>query len=159
MTPEKDNPMKIINKRSDEADRPAIGREDFDYVHVDKSLPKALYYEKLYQVANARGLKASIEVKTSPVSLSDGNIMPDGLCGFAWVLLPDGRKGFARWIIKNELGNTRGGGGVWISSKVDRKSLPTASSQSMDRNEAYAVAFSKVLKANGVDSFTESSLD
>lgn len=85
--------------------------------------------------------------------------MQDGLCGFAWVVLPDGRKGFSRWIVKKGLGHNVSGHGVKISAKVDNESLSTASVQSLDRQNAYAHAFSEVLLANGIDSFTSYSID
>ena len=67
---------------------------------VDKYLPKACFYQLIFMVADAKGIDASAAVKTQAISLSDGSIMPDGIGGHAWVVLPDGRKGFARWILK-----------------------------------------------------------
>jgi hypothetical protein len=126
---------------------------------VDQALPKRLFYEKLYHLAHSHGLMASIGVKTTAVKLNDGNIMTDGLCGFAWVILPDGRKGFARWINKNGLGCIYKGQGVWISAKVEISSLAKTSIQSIDRCNAYVIAFSNVLQANGVKCYVKSSVD
>ncbi len=47
-----------------------IEKKNDDDNYVDPSLSKASYYEKLYQIADACGLKASIEVETTALKLS-----------------------------------------------------------------------------------------
>lgn len=132
---------------------------DLKPILIDKSLPKIQFYEKLYEIANAQGLKASEYVQPTPMVFTNGYVMQNGPCGFAWVVLPDGRKSFARWITKNGLGELVGRQGVWIDAKVNTENLDLTAKQSLIRKEAYAFLFAKVLKATGIDCYPHSHIN
>jgi hypothetical protein len=74
-----------------------------------------------------------------------------GVCGFAWVHLPNGRSSFARWAKKN-LGAHKsyyGGTDIWTRGY----------GQSMELKEKYAGAYAKVLAENGINAYPMSRMD
>lgn len=76
----------------------------------------------------------------------------DGVCGFAWVNVKDGRKPFSKWLVKNghaRKDDYRGGVLIWVSDY----------NQSMQRKEDYAYAFAKVLQSHGIDCYAGSRMD
>ena len=77
--------------------------------------------------------------------------VPDGPCGFAWINIRPGNCKFANWLKKERLarGSYRGGVDVWVGEF----------GQSMARKEAYAGAFSKVLREEGIDAYADSRMD
>lgn len=97
-------------------------------------------------VGQAKGLM-STEIDYSKKTY----FVESGVCGFAWIHLPNGRSSFARWA-KTELGAHKsyyGGTDIWVRGF----------GQSMERKEAYASAYSKVLNENGIDSYPQSRMD
>lgn len=77
---------------------------------------------------------------------------PDGPCGFAWISIHPGSSSFARWLVKhNRARKSYGETGVriWVSE----------GNQSMQKKEAYAVAFAKVLQSYGITAYAGSRLD
>ncbi len=79
--------------------------------------------------------------------LEDHGIIEEGECGSANVLIADARRGFARWLIKTGHGDRAYKGGAAIPVRLG--------SQSIERAEAYAKAFARVLALNGVSSHVE----
>lgn len=77
--------------------------------------------------------------------------IPDGVVGFAWVVIHDARKRFPRWLKKQQIGYLGYNGGWIVRAK--------GCGQSFDRAKAYANAFAKVLHQNGIDCTVESRLD
>lgn len=77
--------------------------------------------------------------------------VPDGVCGFAWVVVRPGNCSFAVWARKNGLAKSHYYGGVsfWVSSF----------GQSMQRKEAYAQAFADVLNKYGIKASAQSRMD
>lgn len=75
----------------------------------------------------------------------------DGLAGFAWIVIHDARKRFPRWLKKQQFGHLGYNGGWVVHAK--------GCGQSFDRAKAYANAFAKVLRQNGIDCTVESRLD
>ena len=75
----------------------------------------------------------------------------DGVCGFAWVTIRPGTSSFARWMAKHGYVRKAYGGGVshWVSEF----------GQSMERKQAYAAAYAKVLTDAGVNAYAESRMD
>jgi hypothetical protein len=71
-------------------------------------------------------------------------------CGFAWVIIP-GTSAFARWAKKQGYFRKAYGPGMqyWVSY----------GEQSMGRKEAFAEAFAKVLRDNGIEARTGSRMD
>jgi hypothetical protein len=119
--------------------------------------------EEIYLAAHKAGLKALWGVTPTPMivferanpfdensEIVDAECVPEGLCGFAWVVIRPASSDFARWLLKNDLARRHEGGvRIWIYEGV----------QSVERKRAYAQAFAEVLSANGIASYTGSRLD
>ncbi|MBL6431992.1 MAG: hypothetical protein HPM95_16060 [Alphaproteobacteria bacterium] len=67
----------------------------------------------------------------------------EGMCGFGYVRVLDGRKGFGRWLLRNDhaFRGTKSGATLLFSSDT----------QSVDRAGEKAKAFAEVLRMNGID--------
>lgn len=65
--------------------------------------------------------------------------VPDGPCGFAWVVVHPGNSAFANWLKKHHSARAhyQGGASVWIRDY----------NQSFQRKSAHADAMAKVLRA------------
>jgi hypothetical protein len=79
--------------------------------------------------------------------------VPDGVCGFAWVVIRPGNSSLARHAVKLAIGGSggRGGGGVsiWVRDH----------DQSLERKNRHARAYAEVLGAYGVTAYAESRMD
>jgi hypothetical protein len=73
-------------------------------------------------------------------------IYTDGMCGFAWLTLPDGRAPFARWLRLNKIGYRGHPRGWTIMASIQ--------TQSLEREQKYIEAFAQVLKLNGFECTT-----
>jgi hypothetical protein len=76
----------------------------------------------------------------------------EGPCGFAWVVIRPANCKFVNILKKNGIGRKNYGGGwcIWVS----------LFNQSMARKEAYASAFAKVLRNNGIENaYSDSRMD
>ena len=107
-------------------------------------------WEAIFELATRAGSDAAREAQPTPMHISGIGTEWEGKCGYAWTHLPDGRKPMARWLVK--AGHARRyspGVAVWAKTN----------SQSVDRNRAYADAFTSVLRANGIDCSTHWRLD
>ena len=111
-----------------------------------------LFCSLLYGYASGAGERAVKNCVPTPMYIHGYNepIM-DGAAGFAWVVILDARKQFPRWLKKHQIGHLRYNGGWAVHSK--------GCGQSYDRAKAYANAFAKVLRQNGIDCTVESRLD
>lgn len=79
-------------------------------------------------------------------------IVNSGVCGFAWVIIKPGTSSFAKWLIKNGHAKTHhyyGGVCHYVSEF----------GQSMEKKEAYAAAFAKVLSENEIRAYSDSRMD
>lgn len=120
---------------------------------------RALYDRALYE-----GQKAALDCtptpmvvtqhanpldRTSPIVFQD--VVNDGVCGFAWVVVKPATHRFARWLKENRFARAGHGGGVhiWISDY----------NQSMARKEAHARAMSKVFSDAGINCYFDSRMD
>jgi hypothetical protein len=122
-------------------------------------------FAALYLMAEAAGMAALQMAKPRPMVVYTPTSVfgnePDtskpmyyeseGLCGFAWVNVSPGNSPFANWLKKN--GKARkayyGGVDIWVKE----------GGQSVERKEAYANAFAKVLVENGIKAYASSRLD
>jgi hypothetical protein len=97
--------------------------------------------------AHEAGLKAAEVARPTPmtvVSWSKEYYVPDGVCGFAGVVVRPATSSFARWAKKNvPRVYNHYYGGLYIPSAL--------LTQSMARNEAYSRAYAEVLRENGVE--------
>jgi hypothetical protein len=120
---------------------------------------KARYvqYEAAVATAHEAGLIASKLATPTPMVVEDRRSgqrwhVEGGACGFAWVHIPDGKSSFARWCVKSQIGHKSYRGGVDISARTG--------DQSMQRNEAYAVAYAQSLRTTlCVEAHADSRID
>lgn len=111
----------------------------------DKSNDKL--FQQLYDKAHEAGMKAGKAVGVVPMVVGDGQrtyFVEDGACGFAWIVAGDGRSPFVKWLVKKGYGQR-----IWVHEF----------NQSIQRKEAYAYAFSEVLREAGIKSYSDSRLD
>ena len=113
----------------------------------------------IYRRANEAGEKAAHLCTPTPMTLSEHSPIFAGLCGFAWVTVPDARRGMAKWLKDNGIGRKNYKSG-W---DVPARPVPNKDShwdwQSIEPKKAYAEAFGKVLVDNGIECKVESRLD
>ena len=131
-----------------------------------KTNKKNAAHEKLYRLAHTAGLAAAERCNPAPMvvqehaNMADDNSpvvqsyhVPDGVCGFAWIIVRPGTCSFARWLVKSGHGKKAYHGGIqiWVSGF----------GQSMQRKEAYAEAFARVLNDNvpSMTAYPQSRMD
>ncbi|EOT1738383.1 TPA: hypothetical protein RSS14_002824 [Klebsiella pneumoniae] len=106
------------------------------------------YWRNIFEAAHNEGVKSAQECIPEPMPWrssfrESGGIESEGKCGYAYIIL-DGESDFAKWVLCNKYGNKiRGATDIEIHAK--------SGSQSIDREKAYAVSFSKILWLNGID--------
>jgi hypothetical protein len=105
----------------------------------------------IHELACAAGRAAGLSVIPTPMSIVGFGIEMEGSCGIAWVRVPDARRGFARWAIKNGHANRHYQSGAQI--------FAGSNSQSYDRERAYASAFAAVLRHNGIACEVDANYD
>ena len=90
-------------------------------------------------------------VDSSPVARSW--FVEDGVCGFAWVNVKPAHSKFAKFLVVSGLARKdtyNGGVTLWVSQY----------NQSLQKKEAYAYAFAKVLRDNGIEkAYADSRMD
>ena len=123
-------------------------------------------WQAVYDEADKAGKAAAEACKPVPMvvgeetSLFSGKLdtskpmhyVSDGVCGFAWVNVKPGTSAFAKWLKAKKLARTDdyyGGVCVWVG----------AYNQSMQRKEAYAYAFARVLNDKGIKAIARSRMD
>lgn len=127
-------------------------------------MKKAVSFNGLMTAARAAGLAAANAMTPTPMivtehenPLNDASpikksyYVPSGVCGFAWIVVKPGISSFARWLVKEGIAHKHyyGGVAIWVSDF----------GQSMERKEAYAHAFAKVLSDAGYKAWAESRMD
>ena len=77
--------------------------------------------------------------------------VPDGVCGFAWVVISPGNCSFARHMKAASVAGKKYGGGasIWVHEH----------GQSMGRKSAHASAMASVLREHGVNAISQSRMD
>lgn len=123
-------------------------------------------HETLYCKARIAGLEAAKSRTPTPmivrehVNMLDDDspvkkqwFVPQGVCGFAWVVISPGTCSFAKWMKKQGLAKRHyyGGMSYWVGDLTF--------GQSMELKEAYATAFAKVLNENGIKAYSDSRMD
>ena len=78
-------------------------------------------------------------------------LVNDGVCGFASVIVKPANCKFAKYLKEQGLGRKHYYGGLSMSVRDFN--------QSLQKKEAYAYAFAKVLEQNGVNAYVESRMD
>ncbi len=124
-----------------------------------------LVYETLYAEAVRRGQDAGEQCIPVPMVVEqhvnplDDNSpvrrsweVSDGVCGFAWVLFPDCRKPFVKWLLDvGHAGKRYGkpGATIWIMSH----------NQSMARKMAHATTMRDYFASVGIECSSHSMID
>lgn len=118
----------------------------------------------LYNKAHTAGMAAGTSFKPAPMVVQThadpltpnspvvaSEVVSEGVCGFAWITVRPGNCSFANWLKKNHLARPayRGGVDIWVYQF----------NQSMQRKEAYADAFAKVLVEAGINAYAGSRMD
>ncbi len=98
-------------------------------------------WQAVYDLADQAGSDA-IEACVPKPLVVQGKVYMDGDCGGAYVIVHDARKGFARWLKTSGKGSRIHPTGYTVTARQSGQSAETA--------EAYANAFAKVLRRNGV---------
>lgn len=92
-------------------------------------------------VGKAKSLLSNEIDETTPVEIVEG-----GVCGFAWAIVRPGNSKFANWLKKNDFGRYDPyHRGVIVSPSGNARYT-----QSLQRKEAYIMAFIKTLNNNGI---------
>ena len=128
------------------------GKADFAKVWSEACAAFAVAYQaagtQKFLVGDAIGLSDQIDYSKKVYVM-------DGLCGFAWVNVGDGRSSFARWLKENGYANKDyyGGYQIWASR------FGGDTSQSVERKEAGCMAAAKVFESYGLKAYVSSRLD
>lgn len=85
-------------------------------------------------------------------------VVPDGVCGFAWVKIKPARGEFIKFCKANNIGSSGVYGG-WEISMGRFPSVGVNFNQSMERKEAAGDAFAAVLKSYGIRAWMQSRMD
>ena len=121
-------------------------------------------FSELYKKAHAAGVHAADGHTPTPMLVGEPTTLfgselnyakpvhyvPQGVCGFAWVNFK-GNTAWGKWAKKFKVAKPAYGGGlqIWVSLY----------GQSMEKKEAYAHAFAKVLNEAGVQAYPGSRMD
>ena len=111
-------------------------------------------YQEIIDKAYKAGIEAGKNARPIPMYVIDQGIpidrIDDGACGFAWIAFA-GNTAFGKWAKKQGLARSHYPSGlcIWVSEF----------GQSVDRKDAFAGAYAKVLKDNGIDAYSGSRLD
>lgn len=126
---------------------------------VKREVAPKVDWQAVYDRAHQAGMQAGANAIPVPMVVQDDSSkvvkqwhVPDGVCGFAWVVVKPGTHSFARWAAKNLDAKKDYYGGVtvkWVGEF----------NQSLERKEAYARAFCQVLNEAGVPASTRSRMD
>ena len=121
--------------------------------------------QSIYKMADEAGRKAVEALNVRPMVVAQREnpfddtsaikkawFVEDGVCGFAWCNIKPANGKFAKYLVS--IGVARkdsyaGGVCLWVSDY----------NQSMQRKEAYAFAFARVLQANGIKAHASSRMD
>jgi hypothetical protein len=125
-------------------------------IAAEKAVRMSRYqaFQDIVEKAYKAGIEAGKNARPIPMYVIDQGIpidrIDDGACGFAWIAFP-GNTSFGKWAKKQGLARSHYPSGlcIWVSEF----------GQSVDRKDAFAGAYAKVLKDNGIDAYSGSRLD
>ena len=121
---------------------------------------QADWFASIHKVAHEAGLEAGLNVLPVPMTVCEADLMgnpvgrswtvSEGACGFAWVTFA-GNTPWGRWAKAQGIASKGYPKGlqIWVSEF----------NQSVDRKEAYAQAYAKVLREHGIEAYAQSRLD
>ncbi len=112
-------------------------------------------YEAGVQAANSIQprpmIVQQVGLDDQPFPGTEPEIVWDGLCGFAWVVIKPARGPFVNYLKKRGVGDKHyeGGWNIWISEY----------NQSYERKEAHADAMAEIFRKHGLNAYAGSRLD
>jgi hypothetical protein len=123
-------------------------------------------FSDVFSTAHSAGLKAARETTPTPMIVQEHEnmlddhypvkksyLVPSGVCGFAWINVTPGTSSFAKWLVANGYAQRSSYyGGVTVNT-------PREFGQGMERKEAYAHAFAKVLNVVRIKAHSMSRMD
>ena len=121
---------------------------------------QACWFASIHKVAQSAGLEAGMNALPEPMTVTEADLMgnpigrswtvSEGACGFAWVTFA-GNTPWGRWAKAQGIASKGYPKGlqIWVSEF----------NQSVDRKEAYAQAYAKVLREHGIEAYAQSRLD
>jgi hypothetical protein len=168
------NPWWLWSYPTDHMAKCCLGKNAITYLQaaeIKKAPPSVSFTtsqaRKIFEEALAAGRAAGVAATPTPMVVGTpttflGDVIdhsqptyyvPDGVCGFAWVVIRPGNSSLARHAVKLGIGRSggRSGGGVriWIRDH----------DQSLERKNRHARAYADVLRAYGVMAYAESRMD
>jgi hypothetical protein len=122
-----------------------------------RGTPDASDFPALIAAAEAAGYAAAEACTPRPMHVVDATSgtryepVMDGVCGFAWITIRPATSALAKYLKSAGKGRPAYGGGlqVWVSQF----------NQSMQKKEAYAYAYAKVLTEAGFNAYAGSRMD
>ena len=129
-------------------------------------VPERVYFAELFRKAHEAGMAAGAATTPAPMvvnkhasPLDDSSpvvkswVVPDGVCGFAWVTIRPATSAAARYAKEFIKRGVHKGyhGGIEI--------MVHEFGQSLTRKEAYARAYARVLEAAGIRATADSRID
>lgn len=126
--------------------------DETETIVIDPKLSGDEKWAAIFKTAREHAMNAANNTCPTPMVLDGYDTIWDGVCGFAWVTIPDARTGMAKWLRSNDIGFRSQKSGQKVYAEIGQ-------SQSFERAEAYANAFAEVLQANGVPCTVDSRID
>ena len=130
-----------------------MGQVDFQKVWSEAVAAYRVAHEAakppVYEVGEAKGFFGNEIDRSKPV------YQMEGLCGFAWVNVGDGRSAWAKWVKANQDGynDYYGGISIWSSRFMNDPS------QSVERKLAGCKAAAAVIESYGLKASAQYRLD
>ena len=121
---------------------------------------QACWFASIHKVAQSAGLEAGMNALPAPMTVFEADLVgnpigrswtvSEGACGFAWVTFA-GNTPWGRWAKAQGIASKGYPKGlqIWVSEF----------NQSVERKEAYAQAYAKVLREHGIEAYAHSRLD
>lgn len=116
---------------------------------------RASTFSNIIAEAQRLGHEAGLAAAPNPMTVTDGVQewhVPDGVCGFAWVIIRPGNSAFANFLKKQKIAQPDsyyGGVNIWISDH----------GQSLERKTAHARAMAAFLTEKGFRATAMSRID
>jgi hypothetical protein len=124
----------------------ALESQATDPLIVSSEVAGETRWQVIYDMADEAGRRAMETCVPKPL-VTNGDVIMEGHCGGAFIIVNDGRKSFAQWLKKNGLGNKHYPTGYSIPARQIGQAAETA--------KAYADAFARVLRRNGIECSAE----
>ncbi len=131
---------------------------------MNRPLDPPILWDEVWNAAHRAGMAAgTAKVPTPMVVQAHKDVFddkspvieewraPQGVCGFAWIVVRPGNCSFARWCRKNKNTSKAYRGGEHLSVQMF--------GQSMERKQAYGAAFANVLESHGITAYMMSRID